>query len=441
MKNLFRLAVAGFFVLSLSIYANPFAEKAHRLESPASLNALVTAAADKKLVLLGEASHGTHEYYRWRDAISRRLIAEHDFQFIVVEGDFASLYELNRYVKHMPGSAKTARKVLAGLQRWPTWMWANEEVVALAEWLREYNADLPRERRIGFYGLDVYDENRSKKAVLDTLRKHHKALYQQANTAYRCFAPYGDDSWAYARAVGQGKPSCAAAASNLVDSLESRRNELSKFDDESFFYLLQNALVVRNAERFYRKSIVNQDESAWNARVEHMNDTIKRLLNNYGENAKGIVWAHNTHVGDASYTTMLQANHQNIGRLTRKDWGREQVFIVGFTTYTGSVIAGSAWNQPIQEVHIPKAPPDSLEGRLYATGLDAFYRIFDAADREQDDLLAPMGNRAIGVVYDPANDARQFVPSIVPLRYDVKVFFAETRALEALQPLKGRKSP
>lgn len=184
--------------------AQNFEQKIIPLEGDTSLDTLIFVASEKELVLLGEASHGTHEYYLWRDKISRRLIAEHDFNFIAVEGDFASLYQLNRYVKNLDGSANSAKVVLLKLDRWPIWMWANEEVVALAEWLRKYNDQLAQDKKLGFYGMDVYDEWNSKKVVLDMLKETDQTAYNYVKEQYKCFAPHKGDSWRYAHGVNAG---------------------------------------------------------------------------------------------------------------------------------------------------------------------------------------------------------------------------------------------
>lgn len=433
-KNLaFGLLVVSILLLP-SVFTQNFKEKARPLESASSLDAFISAAANKKLVMLGESTHGTHEFYAWRNLISRRLIAEHNFNFIVVEGDFASLYELNRYVKHLPGAARSARQVLTKLDHWPTWTWSNTEIEALADWLRDYNKERAPEQRVGFYGLDVYDEWRSQKAVLDFLKKHNRTLYRQVRKEYSCFSHYKKHSWNYARAaVKDLRTSCAEAVEKVVQLVEQNRVLLEKLSDDDYFYLLQNAHVAQQAERFYRLALASKDESSWNARVEHMHNTVNRLLALYGENSKGIVWAHNSHIGDASYTTMIQTNNQNIGRLARKQLGRDEVFLAGFTAYIGKVQAASSWNAEMQTLQIPAAIDESLEGRLQATGLDAFYLVFDEQDRDSDEMLAPLGNRAIGVVYNPVDDAAQYEPSIVPLRYDALVFFEETTALEPLR--------
>ncbi|MCG2431314.1 erythromycin esterase family protein [Aequorivita xiaoshiensis] len=415
----------------MTISAQNFTKKAIKLDNASSLDPLIAAAWDKKLVLLGEASHGTHEYYIWRDKISRRLIEEHNFNFIAVEGDFASLYKLNQYVKNFEGAGKSAREVLMQLNRWPTWMWANEEVVALAEWLRQYNDSLPPNKKVGFYGMDVYDEWVSKEMVLETLKKIDESSYNYVKLQYNCFNPYKGDSWQYARAVKDGKPDCEAATERVVTYIRNNREILENLSDDEYFYLLQNAIVVHNAEEFYRESIAAKDAVSWNSRVFHMRETVGDLLALYGKNAKGVVWAHNTHIGDASFTSMRNTGEINIGQLKRENLGKDNVFLIGFSSYKGKVIAGSRWGARMEEMTIPRALRSSVEYKLKKTGLDAFYLIFDEEDRKEENLKV-MGHRAIGVVYNPQFDRRQFVPTIIPLRYDALIFFNETTALQPL---------
>jgi len=407
-------------------------QKAIPLEGDASLDRLISAAADKELVLLGEASHGTHEYYLWRDKISRRLISEQGFSFIAVEGDFASLYHLNRYVKNLDGAANSAQEVLLKLDRWPTWMWANEEVVALAEWLRNYNDKLPQDKKVGFYGMDVYDEWNSKKVVLDLLKTTDQTAYEYVKEQYNCFDPHKGDSWRYAHAVRAGKEDCAAATKNVVEYIRNNRSNFSKLSDDAYFYLLQNTIVVHNAEEFYRESVASKEDVSWNSRVHHMYGTVNDLLNLYGENSKGIVWAHNTHIGDAEYSSMRNSGEKNIGQLTRERSGNDNVFLIGFTTYEGKVMAGSSWGAPMKEMTIPPAISNSIEYKLNQIDQESFYMIFDKEDRKEKNLKV-MGNRAVGVVYNPRGDKMQFVPTIVPLRYDALFFFKKTTALRVLK--------
>ncbi len=406
--------------------------RAHSLADADDLEAITLQAGDCRLVLLGEASHGTREYYAWRDSISRRLITGHGFRFIAVEGDWASLYELNRYVKNMSGAAGSAREVLEQLDRWPLWMWGNEEVVALAEWLRSYNDALPPEERVGFYGKDVYDEWNSFNKVLSFLTEHDQELLAAVKTHYACLEPYGQDSWNYAQSVAGGASDCVTPLEAVVELI---RGESGRFDDlpeADYFYLLQNALVVKHAEKFYRKSVTRQDASSWNSRVNYMNMTVNRLLDFYGPGSKGIVWAHNTHIGDARFTEMHQRRQENIGQLARVEHGPENVFLVGFATFKGTVKAGSSWGEGMQKMNVPPARSNSIEDVLEKTGMDRFFLVFDDIDRTNEEFMKPMGNRAIGVVYNPRQDPHQFVQTIVPLRYDALLFFRETEALNPL---------
>ena len=412
--------------------AQNFEQKIIPLEGDESLDKLIQSAANKELVLLGEASHGTHEYYLWRDKISRRLIAEQDFNFIAVEGDFASLYQLNRYVKNLDGAANSAREILLKLHRWPTWMWANEEVVALAEWLRSYNDKLPQDKKVGFYGMDVYDEWNSKKEVLDLLKATDQTAYKYVKKQYNCFNPHKGDSWGYADAVNNSKNNCAKATANVVAYIRNNRQALSTLSDDAYFYLLQNSIVVDNAEEFYRESLASVGHVSWNSRVHHMNGTVNDLLNLYGENSKGIVWAHNTHIGDAEYTSMRNTGEVNIGQLTRERLGYENVFLIGFTSYEGNVMASSSWGSPMKEMTIPPAIANSIEHKLNQIEQDKFYLIFDEEDKDYETPKV-MGNRAVGVVYNPTRDDRQFEPTIVTLRYDALFFFKKTTALKVLK--------
>ncbi|HUI32521.1 MAG TPA: erythromycin esterase family protein [Dysgonamonadaceae bacterium] len=412
--------------------AQNFEQKAVPLDGDASLDRLISAAADKELVLLGEASHGTHEYYLWRDKISRRLISEQNFSFIAVEGDFASLYHLNRYVKNLDGAANSAREILLKLHRWPTWMWANEEVVALAEWLRSHNDNLPQDKKVGFYGMDVYDEWNSKKAALDLLKTTDQTAYEYVKEQYNCFGQHKGDSWSYAHAVRAGKENCATATKNVVEYIRNNRNNFPELSDDAYFYLLQNTIVVHNAEEFYRESIASKGDVSWNSRVHHMHGTVNDLLNLYGKNSKGIVWAHNTHIGDAEYTNMRKTGEKNIGQLTREGLGNDNVLLIGFTTFEGKVMAGSSWGAPMEEMTIPPAISNSIEYKLNQIDQESFYLIFDKEDRKKKNLKS-MGNRAVGVVYNPKRDKRQFVPTIVPMRYDALFFFKKTTALRVLK--------
>ena len=413
--------------------SNYIESKAKPLKNASDLNSLIDASSTARLVLLGEASHGTHEYYVWRDNISRRLIKEHGFSFIAVEGDWASLYELNRYVKNMPGAAKTARDVLKKLDRFPVWMWANEEVVSMAEWLRKHNDKLPQHKKVGFYGMDVYDEWRSNELLLSSLKEVSVELYDSILRFYNCITPYKPDSWRYARAVASSDVLCSDELLKAVEILQNNREKLH-ISDYEYFYIMQNALVVKHAEKFYRKSYMSKDASGWNSRVRYMDLTVNNLLELYGDKSKGIVWAHNTHIGDAQYTEMHYWQQENIGKLSRQKHGKENVFLIGFGTYQGSVKAANQWGATMRKMEVPKAAPDSHEEILAAVPLHAYYLIFDEDARKHKELNEARGNRAIGVVYNPVTDhSRNYVRTVLPMRYDAFIFFRETKALSPLK--------
>lgn len=435
LKLLFLVLLTACFSISSSKIdlEDYIRERAQPFSSTEDMNDLIAQAGSRKLVLLGEASHGTHEYYTWRDSISRRLISDYGFNFIAVEGDFASLYELNRYVKNLSGAAASAVEVLEKFNRWPAWMWGNEEIVRMSEWLRTYNDGLPQEQKVGFYGMDVYDEWNSQDALLGFLKENNADIYDDVKEYYACFAPYAGDSWLYARSLQTGQTGCADQTKRVIELLERERELFEDISDYDFFYAMQNARVFHNAEKFYRKSVLYQDGSAWNARVDHMHETVKNLLSIYGENSRGIVWAHNTHIGDARYTDMNKMSRHNIGQLSRIHHNEENVFLIGFTTYKGRVMAGAQWGSPMKEMHIPKAIQGSFEKIFFKTEMDFCYLIFDENDRKHSEFIMPRGHRAVGVVYSPVNDHRQFVSTVLPMRYDAFIFFSETKALKPLR--------
>lgn len=399
------------------------------LKTSNDLDKLIESAGSKKLVMLGESTHGTSEYYLWRSEISKRLIAEKGSSFIVVEGDWASIYRLNKYVKDLPGALKTARDAVRTFNRWPEWMWANEEVVELAEWLRSFNDELPMEKKVGFYGLDVYGQWDAMQKLIDYAETELPDDYEIIKANLECFLAYGYDEWQYARAVTQRGNSCEPQLYEVVNILKAKAEELQSTDKNKYFNAKQNALVVKNAEEYYRLAVRNGTDS-WNSRVHHMDYTITRLLDYYDNDSKGIVWAHNTHIGDAGATSMLQQNMVNIGHIKRNELGRENVFLVGFSTYSGKVMAGSQWGAQRLVMNIPSAQLNSIEDLFNLAGKDSYYLVFSGDDRKNDDLMQMRGHRAIGVVFNPLFESRNYVPTILPERYDAFVFFKETAELK-----------
>jgi erythromycin esterase-like protein len=415
--------------------SDPLEEAIRSLSRPLDgledLDPLMERIGDARFVLLGEASHGTADYYDWRRRISQRLIREKGFSFIAVEGDWPDCYRVNRYVKGRPNSEKDAREVLHAFERWPTWMWANEEVVDLAEWLHQHNAALPEEQKVGFYGLDVYSLWESMDAVLSYLVENDKGAAEAARRAFECFEPFGRDEQEYARATMWIPQSCEEDVVRMLHQLRLQAPKYEHDGREEFFNAEQNALVARNAERYYR-TMVRGDAASWNVRDGHMMETFNRLVDFHGDDCKAIVWEHNTHIGDARFTDMAAEGMINIGELARQQHGADGVVLVGFSSYRGTVIAGDYWGAPLRKMPTPPARPGSWEEALHnALGSNSLI-IFEPND-DSEEMLQPRGHRAIGVVYRPDIEAYgNYVPTILPRRYDVLAYLDETRALHPL---------
>ncbi|HKZ37489.1 MAG TPA: erythromycin esterase family protein, partial [Chryseolinea sp.] len=301
------------------------------------LDPLLKTIGTSQYVLLGEASHGTHEYYTWRTAISKRLIQEKAFSFIAVEGDWPDCYRINRYVKGYNDTGETAAEVLKEFKRWPTWMWANWEIAALMEWLREYNKTQPVDKKVGFYGLDVYSLWESMDVIINYLRKEDPKSAQLAIEAIRCFEPY-EEGQDYAKAMLNLSARCTEEVVRLLQAVRKRSPNYDH-DREASLNAEMNAQVIANAEEYYRSMVSFRDQS-WNIRDSHMMETLEAIMEFHGRKAKGIVWEHNTHVGDARYTDMARAGMVNVGQLVREQHGqrpneRDGVMLVGFGTRRG----------------------------------------------------------------------------------------------------------
>ena len=403
----------------------------HPLQRVSDLDPLIERIGDARFVLLGEASHGTSEYYTWRARLSQRLIREKGFTFIAVEGDWPDCYCVNRYVKGYRECGASAHEVLRTFERWPTWMWANWEVVALAEWLRRHNDALPDERKVGFYGLDVYSLWESLSSVLDYLERVDPDAAYSARRAFRCFEPYGEDTQEYARATAFTPASCEADVVRMLAELRQNAAEYREDGRDAYFSAEQNALVVKNAEAYYRE-MVRSGAGSWNVRDRHMVETLLRLIEHHGPEAKAIVWEHNTHIGDARATDMARSGMVNVGQLVREQRGADGVVLAGFGSHRGSVIAGAAWGAPMERMPVPAAQPGSWEEVLHQGGDGDRLIIFDET-AETERLLEPRGHRAIGVVYEPMYERYgNFVPTVLPHRYDAFIYLDETAALHPL---------
>ena len=409
------------------------ARRATPLHGADDLDPLLDAIGDASYVLLGEATHGTAEFYDWRSEISKRLIREKGFGFIAVEGDWPHCYRVNRYVKGRPDAGPSADEVLGTFDRWPTWMWANREVERLAEWLREHNADVAPNRQVGFFGLDVYSLWDSMAAVISYLERVDPEFARAARRAYACFDPYHDDEHEYARATALVPTSCEDEAVAMLAGLRARAPRYREDGRDAFFDAEQNALVAQNAELYYR-TMVRGGPASWNVRDHHMVETLERLVAHHGPEAKAIVWEHNTHVGDARFTNMARAGMVNVGQLVRQRHERDGVLIAGFGTHRGTVIAGDEWGAPMRRMRVPPAREGTFEDACRRAGVGDFLLRFDgSADGGVTGLDEPVDHRAIGVVYDPdAERWGNYVPTVVPRRYDAFIYVDESRALSPL---------
>jgi len=395
------------------------------------LSPLMKRIGDARIVMLGEASHGTSEYYSWRAYITKKLIEEKGFNFIAVEGDWPDCYRVNRYIKNYPGAGNNAFEVLKQFNRWPTWMWANWEIVALTEWLFQFNKNLPANKKIGFYGLDVYSLWESMESIMKYLRKTDPAALKIAEEAFSCFEPYSkDEGSSYARATQFVPELCQNEVVQLLKEIQIKLPQYNS-DFENVFSAEQNALVMVNAERYYRAMILGGPHS-WNIRDRHMADTMERLLKFHGENAKVIVWEHNTHIGDARATDMTDEGMYNLGELARLQHHEKGVVLVGFGSYKGRVVAGRSWGDKMQYMNVPAAREGSWEYLLHKAGVQNKLLLMD--DFMNDVFMENhLGHRAIGVVYNPEYEQYgNYVPSILPKRYDAFIYIDETNGVHPL---------
>jgi erythromycin esterase len=400
------------------------------------LDPLIQRIGDARYVLLGEASHGTSEFYTWRRQLTQRLIREKGFSFIAVEGDWPDCYRVNRYAKAYPDAGGSAREVLHAFDRWPTWMWANEEVVSLVEWLRRHNQRLPDEQRVGFYGLDVYSLWDSMHLVLSYLERVDGSAVAAARRAFACFGPYADNVQDYARAAAWTPDSCEDEVIELLQEMRKKRAEFQDGGREGFFNAEQNALVAHNAEKYYR-TMIRGDSASWNVRDRHMAETLDRLMQHYGPAAKAIIWEHNTHIGDARATDMASAGMVNVGQLVREQHADQGVVLIGFSSHRGTVIAGSEWGAPMEVMPVPPGRAGSWEAILHEIAPRDKLLIFDAAVPSAA-MVQQRGHRAIGVVYRPEYEHYgNYVPTVLPRRYDALLFIDESTALHPLH-LHGR---
>jgi erythromycin esterase-like protein len=378
---------------------------------------------DSRIVLLGEATHGSSEFYRARAAITRRLIERHSFTIVAVEADWPDAATIDAYVRR-------GRPLVPAFARFPNWMWRNRDVEAFVAWLRAYNDGVPPQRQVAFRGLDVYSLGASIRAVLDFLDTVDPEAAKEARERYGCLTPWQDDPAAYGRAAMSGRADCEQqAVEQLRDLLEHRLGSIGR-DGEAFLDAVQNAHIVRAAEQYYR-AMYRGGHDAWNVRDRHMFQTLQHVLAAQGPDAKAVVWAHNSHIGNAAATEMGWDGEFNIGELCRMAYGMEAV-LIGFGTDRGTVAAAHAWDEPMQIMTVRPARADSYEALFRAAGPACSLTEWrqPGARELREALAGPRLERAIGVIYRPESErASHYFQAVLPEQFDAFVWYEETSAV------------
>jgi protein-L-isoaspartate(D-aspartate) O-methyltransferase len=397
----------------------------------AEMSALLERLSGARLVLLGEATHGSSEFYRMRAHVTQALVERQGFEVVAVEADWPDAARVDRYARHLPPSA-TPGKPFA---RFPSWMWRNEEVRRFAEWLRQHNRGVAEaERRVGFYGLDLYSLFTSADAVIHYLESVDAGAAHIARLRYGLLTPWQSDPAAYGLAAVSGRyASCEEEVVRVLRELLAHRLEYAARDGERFFDGAENARVVADAERYYRVMYRDPVES-WNLRDQHMADSLAALLAFRGPQSKAVVWAHNSHLGDASATEMAVRGEHNLGQLCRRSFG-ERAYLVGFGTDHGTVAAATEWGGAREVKEVRPAHPRSYEALFHATGVPRFLLPLRQAKREavRDELTPARLERAIGVVYRPETELQShYFQARLPRQFDEWVWFDETHAVHPL---------
>jgi erythromycin esterase-like protein len=408
---------------------------------------LLDLIGDSRFVLIGEASHGTHEFYDARARLTRRLIEEKGFTAVVAEADWPDAYRVNRYARGFTDDANPA-EALAGFRRFPQWMWRNTVMIDFVSWLKDHNAratnvataDRPQ---CGFYGMDLYSLGNSIQAVLKYLDQVDPDAARRARYRYSCFEDFGEDPQAYGYAAGFDlSRSCEKQVIQQLLELLRHAGAYARRDgraaEDEYFFAAQNARLVRNAEEYYREMFTG-GVSTWNLRDRHMTDTIDALTRFLDQQRGGraptkvVVWAHNSHLGDARAIDMGEQGEVNVGSLAREKWGGE-VFNVGFSTYTGTVTAASNWDEDAQLKRVRPGLPGSWESVFHEVGGDFVLPLRNAAGDLSVELRHPRLQRAIGVIYRPQTERiSHYFHTRLAAQFDAMIHLDRTRALEPLE--------
>jgi erythromycin esterase-like protein len=418
---------------SLRQVAYPLTGKAQDYDS------LLNWVGDACFVLMGEATHGTHEFYQQRAEITKRLIQEKGFTTVAVEADWPDAYRVNRFVRGASDDASPEDALRGGFQRFPTWMWRNLDVLSFVGWLHQYNETQRRDKKVGFYGLDLYSMYASIAEVLEYLGRIDPEAALRASYRYACFEDFGTDTqfYGYATGLGLSQP-CEDDAVNQLLELQQQKLEYAKRDgfvaEDEFFYAEQNARLVMNAEEYYR-SMFRGREASWNLRDRHMAETLDELVKHFshqGQQPKVVVWEHNSHLGDARATDMGRVGEWNVGQLVRQRYGQDAV-LIGFTTFTGTVTAASNWDEPAQLKVVRPALPDSYEALFHHTGLPQFMLNLRSENPAVKELYKERLERAIGVIYRPETERlSHYFYACLPQQFDAVIHLDDTLGVEPL---------
>jgi erythromycin esterase-like protein len=394
-----------------------------------------------RLVLIGEATHGTSEFYRLRARITQELIRTHGFRIVAVEADWPDARRVTGYVQALPDGHRPAEPAF---ERFPTWMWRNHETWAFVEWLRVFNAEVPEpERQAGFYGLDLYSLFTSIRSVLEYLERVDPPAARLARERYSCLTPWQADPQAYGRAAITGRYRiCEREAVAMLRDMLTRRLEYAERDGERFLDAMQNARLVADAERYYRAMYYGAAAS-WNQRDQHMSDTLEALLTFHGPASRAVVWAHNSHLGDAQATEMSARGELNVGQLCRQRY-REAAVLIGFSTDHGTVAAAHEWDGPMRTMSLRPAHSESYERLCHDSGVGVFLLRLREPSREEvrAELSPPRLERAVGVIYRPETELQShYFHASLPYQFDEYVWVDETRAVRPITAAEARTLP
>jgi len=431
-------------VTATDISAAALADAAHPLDGgPGDYDALMNLVGDARFVLIGEATHGTHDFYEERARITQRLIREKGFTAVAVEADWPDAYRVNRYVRG-EGRDGSANEALSGFERFPAWMWRNTDVSAFVDWLRAHNEGVRAGPKVGFYGLDLYSLFTSVKEVLNYLDQVDPTAAEQARRRYACFDHYGEDSQHYGYATGVGlSESCQQGVLTQLQELQQRAFDYMQADgassEDAFFYAQQNARLVKNAEEYYR-TMFRGRISSWNLRDSHMAETLDALarhLSRDGAPAKIVVWEHNSHIGDARATEVGGLGEWNVGELARKAYPG-QTCLIGFSTYDGHVTAASEWDGPAERKRVRPALHGSYEELLHQVGLPRYYLNLRDDTPVRRLMLERRLERAIGVLYLPRSERQShYFNAQMAQQFDAIIHIDRTEALVPLDATSG----